>query len=168
MSKKLEAIITRAELPKARATPPLRTSFTDREVNAYFEIAGPLFLPEGVINPQVVIENAGRLRARATVDLDKAVKPKQRSWFDPLAWVSGKVEMSAIGTFSAKNGSGLFALESATLGGVPVPKSLVQEIVGYYSRTPELPQGFDLDKPFPLPSKIRSVETQPGAATIVQ
>ncbi len=59
---------------------------------------------------------------------------------------------------------GTFALESATLGAVPVPKSLLQELVTYYTRSPELPNGFDLDKPFDLPANIRQVELQRGAA----
>lgn len=168
MSKKLDAIIARSTVPSGRARTPLRTSLTEQEVNSYFAVAGPTFLPDGVMNPQVTIDDGGRLRARAIVDLDKAAKPKDRSWFDPLAWVSGKVEMIASGTLRAANGSGTFGLESASLGGVPIPRSLVQEIVSYYSRTPDTPQGFDLDKPFPLPANIRSIETQRGTAVIVQ
>ena len=40
--------------------------------------------------------------------------------------------------------------------------------MSYYSKTPEKPQGFDLDKPFDLPQNIRQVELQRGTATIVQ
>ena len=44
----------------------------------------------------------------------------------------------------------------------------VQELVSYYTRTPELPNGFNLDQPFELPHNIRQIDIQRGAATIVQ
>ena len=49
-----------------------------------------------------------------------------------------------------------------------MPKALLQELVTYYTRSPELPNGFDLDKPFDLPANIRQVELQRGACTVVQ
>src|SRR5439155_19139739 len=36
---------------------------------------------------------------------------------------------------------------SASVGGVPVPKLLLQEIVSYYSRTAQNPAGINLDDP---------------------
>ena len=170
MQRKLVAIAAAGERPPAArpATAARRTSFTDQEVNAFFKMFGPTFMPAGVNDPQVAIDDGGRVRARAIVDLDTALKPKERSWLDPLAWLSGKVEVTAIGTLRANAGKGLFSLEQATLGGVSVPKSLLQELVSYYSRTPEQPKGFDLDPPFGLPSKIQSVETRRGLATVVQ
>jgi hypothetical protein len=168
MLTKLVTIAERSERVPVTPQPPLRVSFTDREVNAYFREHGPTFLPAGVAEPQVAIENAGRLRARAVVDLDAALKPKERAWTDPLAWVTGKVEVTAAGTLQASNGRGQFALERATLAGVPIPNTLLQELVSYYSRSPENPTGFELDKPFELPARIREVHTRPGAATVVQ
>jgi hypothetical protein len=44
----------------------------------------------------------------------------------------------------------------------------LQELVSYYSRTPEMPDGISLDKPFVLPAAIQTVETRRGAATVVQ
>jgi hypothetical protein len=171
MQNKLATIVERGEKTPARgarSTPARRTTFTDREVNAYFKVHGPTFMPEGVADPQVAIDRGGKVRARAIVDLDAALKPKQRSWLDPLAWVGGKMEITAAGVLRAADGRGQFALDTATLGGVSVPTSLVLELVSYYTRTPDSPAGFALDKPFELPSGIRSVETTPGAATILQ
>lgn len=169
MERKLVAIVTRGELPAGAAPLPLqRTSFTDREVNAYFRVYGPEFLPEGVVDPRITIDRAGRVTARATVDLDRAVKPQERSWLDPLAWVSGQVEVASTGRLRASNGKGVLTIETATLNGVTIPVSLLQEIVSYYSRTPDQPTGFRLGEPFDLPSAIRAVETLPGRATVVQ
>ena len=168
MLTKLVSIAERSEAPPSAASSPLRTSFTDREVNAYFQEHGPSFLPEGVADPEVVIDEAGRLQARAIVDLDAALKPQQRSWLDPLAWVGGKVEVTAAGILRASAGRGQFALERATLAGVAIPNSLLQELVSYYSRSPENPRGFNLAEPFELPARIREVHTRRGAATVVQ
>lgn len=168
MQRKLEVIVTRAELPPSPSRPAQRTSFTDREANAYFRVKGPEFLPEGVLNPQVAIGEGGRLRARATVDLDLALKPRQRGWLDPLAYVGGKVDIESIGTLHAANGRGVLRLEKTTLNGVEIPKSVLQELVTFFSRSDENPRGFQIEEPFELPSAIRAVQTAPGRAIVVQ
>jgi hypothetical protein len=168
MLRKLEAIDARGKVPPGPRRAPVRTTLTDREVNAYFKVYGPAFLPGGVVDPQLAIEEGGRVRAKSLVDLDKVRAAKPRGWLDPLAYVGGSVEVTAAGTLKTADGRGQFALEAATLGGVTVPKSLIQELVSYYSRSPELPAGVNLDQPFELPSQIRTVETGRGAATIVQ
>ena len=168
MQKKLAAIMTRAEKPPARAAASVRTSFTDREVNAYFKVHGPEVVPDGLVDPQIVIDDGGKVRGRAIVDLDAALKPKERSWLDPLAWLGGKMEVLVSGNLKTTNGKGVFALETATLGGIAIPQSVLQTLVSYYSKSPDRPNGFELDKPFDLPASIRSIETRKGAATIVQ
>lgn len=169
MQKKLVAIVGRGALPAPPKPPaPTRTSFTDREVNSYFRVFGPEFLPEGVMDPRVTIEPSGRVQARALVDLDQALKPQQRSWLDPLAWLSGKMEVAAVGTLQAANGMGVLTMQSATLNGITVPITVLQELVTYYSRSAENPTGFRFDRPFELPSAIRAVETAAGRATVVQ
>jgi len=170
MEKKLTAIVARGggagTAPKRPA--PLRTPLIDREVNAYFRINGPEFLPDGLVNPEITIDEGGRIRAKAIVDLDAALKPKQRSVFDPLAWLGGKTEVTAAGVVKAADGKGLLQLETATLAGISIPKSVLQQLVSYYTKTPEEPEGFNLDKPFALPANIRSVEMSRGQAIVVQ
>src|SRR5690606_31128548 len=69
MQQKITAIAVRGALQAGGAPLPLqRTSFTDREVNAYFEVYGPEVLPEGVVDPRITIEDGGRVGARAIVD----------------------------------------------------------------------------------------------------
>ena len=63
---------------------------------------------------------------------------------------------------------GRFQLESAAVGGMPIPKLVLQEIVGYYSRTPQNPSGINLDDPFALPARIREIQVQRGQAIVVQ
>jgi hypothetical protein len=169
MQRKLAAIVARGEVKAPAHAMPVRTSFTDREVNAYFKVFGPDVMPDGVVDPQLVIDEGGRVRARALVDLQAAVKPQQRTWLDPLAWVPpGKLEMIAAGTLLAADGTGRLSVDTASIGGVAISKSLLQQLVSYYSRSAEQPQGFNLDQPFALPANIRTVETRRGAATVVQ
>jgi hypothetical protein len=80
----------------------------------------------------------------------------------------GKLPVTAAGVLQASNGMGRFELESASLGGLPIPKLLLQEIVSYYSRTSERPDGIRLDDPFPLPSRIREIQVERGQAIIIQ
>jgi hypothetical protein len=166
MLRKLEAIDARGKVPTRRV--PLRTTFTDREVNAYFKVYGPAFLPDGVVDPQLTIHEGGRVQAKSQVNLDAVRAARPRGWLDPLAYVSGSVEITAAGTLKASDGRGVFTLEQATLGGITVPKSLLQELVSYYSRSKEQPAGVNLEEPFALPAQIRAVETGRGAATVVQ
>ncbi len=170
MQQKLVAIAVRGTLPEGPQPLPLqRTSFTEREVNAYFEVFGPEFLPEGVIDPRLTIQEGGRIGARAIVDLDRALKPQERGWLDPLAWVRGQVELTSTGVLrNAGDGQGVLTIETAMLNGVAIPVSALQTIVGFYTSTPEQPRGFQLGQPFELPSGIRSVESTNGRATVVQ
>ena len=73
-----------------------------------------------------------------------------------------------IGVLTTGNGVGRFQFESATVGGIPLPKSLLQEIVSYYSRTPGSPDGVNLDDPFNLPARIREIQVERGQAIIIQ
>lgn len=168
MGRKLDAIVARGEAPPPASAKPVTTSFTEREVNAFFKFMGPLFMPTGVNDTQLTIGNDGQVRSRAIVDLNAIRKAQPRGWLDPLAWVSGSMEVRASGRVRGTNGKGVFQFESAYVAGVPVSKSVLQELVTFYTRSPELPQGFNLDEPFDLPSHIRSVQTKVGSATVVQ
>jgi hypothetical protein len=164
---KLNAIVERSVSADAGAR-PLRTVLSDREINAYFRFQGAEQLPAGVVDPTITIAEGGRVSGVATVDLDVVRRSRERGWSDPLAYVSGALELRASGWLRGTNGKGTFVLESATLSGVPIPKALLQEIVAYYSKTPDSPAGFQLDQPFDLPKKIRQIDLQRGAAVIVQ
>ena len=49
-----------------------------------------------------------------------------------------------------------------------VPKTLLQELLSFYSRSAENPDGINMDDPFELPSQIREIRVAAGTATIVQ
>ena len=163
MERKLAAI-TAVGGPAAR-----RTTITEQELNAYLLYdAGPQ-LPVGVVEPSVSILGTGRLSGRAVVDLD-AVRKSQppTGFFDPRALLGGHLPVTATGLLTTNKGVGRFQLESATVGGIPVPKVLLQEIVSYYSKSTDNTAGIRLDDAFPLPSGIQEIQIQRGQAIIVQ
>jgi hypothetical protein len=162
MAQKLAAIEAVGAATRATGR---RTSFTDREVNAYFRYNAKDQLPPGVLDPQVTIQSESRVDARAVVDLD-SVRKSQQGWMAGL--LHGSVEVRVSGSLAVANGKGTLQILSATFGGIPIPASLLQDVISEYSKTPANPNGFQLDRPFDLPDNIREVRLQPGAATIIQ
>jgi hypothetical protein len=163
---KIPAIVDAASRP-ARAV--RRTNVSENEVNAYLAYDVKDQIPVGVVNPTVTILGTGRVTGRAIVDLDAVRKQQQAtSLFDPASYLTGRLPVTATGVLQTGNGIGKFQLESATVGGVPVPKILVQQIVTYYSRSPDNPGGIGLDAAFALPARIREIQVQRGQAIIVQ
>jgi hypothetical protein len=168
MNAKIERVIAAADEERPANAPPLVTSFTDGETNAYIEFYGHEFLPPGVANPQVRFGTSGRVAARAIVDLDAVRAARERSWLDPLAFVTGSVEVIASGAVAVERGAGVVRFESATVGGIAVPKTVAQELLRFYTRSPERPGGFAFDEPFPLPPGVRDLTVDTGRATLVQ
>jgi hypothetical protein len=168
LKQKVDAITLYGAKPVV-AKEPRRTTVTENEVNAYLLYEAKEQLPTGVVEPSVTAMGPGRVSGRAVVDLDAVRKSKNpTSLLDPMNYLFGRLPVTAVGTLTTSNGVGRFALESATAGTVPIPKMLLQEIVSYYSRTPQNPAGISLDDPFALPSRIREIQVERGQAIIVQ
>src|SRR5207247_9381595 len=121
---------------------PPRTTVTESEVNAYLTYDARPQLPTGVVEPSVTILGPGRLFGRAVVDLDAVRRDrKPTSLLDPVTYLTGRLPVTATGVLKTSNGVGHFQLESASVGGVPVPRMLLQEIVSYYSKSADKPAG---------------------------
>src|SRR6266536_4903401 len=160
LKQKVDIINKHAEKPTKQGR---RTTVTESEVNAYLAFDAKPQLPAGVVDPAVTIVGTGRVTARAVVDLDAVRAAKNpTSLLDPMNYLFGKVPVTATGVLTTSKGVGHFNLESAAVGRIPVPKLILQEIVSYYSRTPQNPSGISLDDPFELPSKIREIQVQRG------
>ena len=169
MQTKIDRVAATAEAPPRPANaPPLKTTFTEREINSYLALEGPELLPPGIATPRVRLGDGNRVQARAVVDLDAVRRSRERSPFDPLAYLTGAVEVVAVGSVEGSGGEGLIRYESATVGGVAVPKTVAQELLRFYTSTPERPRGFAFDEPFALPAGVRAVSVEPGAATVTQ
>lgn len=167
LQRKIVAIVDFGARPPARLLH--RTTVTEDEVNAYLVYAAAGDIPAGVVSPGVTIIGAGRVSGRAVVDLD-AVRKQQNptSMLDPMSYLTGRLPITASGVLKTSAGVGRFQFESASIGSVPVPKFLLQEIVSYYSRSPNRPGGISLDDPFALPARIREIQVERGQAIIVQ
>ncbi|HWP99916.1 MAG TPA: hypothetical protein VNK92_05560 [Vicinamibacterales bacterium] len=167
---KLLRIAARGERrPVARAAlAPQTTTITERELNAYLRYRARDQIPVGITDPYIWIVGDGRLAGRATIDLDAVRRQKMRGWLDPAGYLTGRLPLQVSGRLHTRDGVGRFRLESAEIGGVSVPRPLLQELLAYYSRTPDDPDGVSLDEPFALPAGIREIRVEKGRATIVQ
>lgn len=146
-----------------------RTPMSELEVNSYLAFNVKDKIPRGLTNPQITMLGDGQLSGRVVVDFDE-VKRHRRSQglIDPLSYVSGQVPVTARGVLRGREGNGQFQLISAEILGMPLPKPIVQELVSFFSRTRENPNGFDIDAPFELPAKIRELVVQRGEAVLIQ
>jgi hypothetical protein len=154
----------------ARRPAPKSTIVTEREVNSYLEYDAGAQIPVGITGPRITILGDRLLAATALVDLD-AVRARHKStgWFDPMNYLSGRLPVAVSGRLQTSDGVARFELESASVSNVPVPRALVQELVGYYSRTPQNPRGLNIDDPFALPARIRQIDVaRPGEAVVIQ
>lgn len=166
MKQKVDAIASRGDRPGRQVA---NTTVTEQELNAYLAYEMASALPAGVVNPSVSLLGGNRVAGHATVDLDQVGQGhKSSGLFDPLSFLSGKLPVELVGTVKAADGKGSFVYESASLGGAPVPKMILQQLVSYYSRSPERPAGISLDDAFALPARIREIRVERGQAIVVQ
>jgi hypothetical protein len=155
--------------PAAAGKAPATTAITETEVNSYLQFELKDRIPEGVTDPWVSILENGRLAGKATVDLARVGKSrKSGGMLDPFNYLSGSLPLAVNGVLKTKNGIANFAVESASISSVPVPVWMLQEIVSYYSKSEDAPNGVAIDKPFALPNGIREIRTARGQATVVQ
>ena len=164
---KIDRIERNAVEPRRGAT-HLTTELTETEVNAYFKYLAGSRIPVGIVEPALFAQGDGHVSGTAVVDLDAVRKQKVRGWTDPLGYLSGQLPISITGTLSTHDGTGRFELASAEISGVTIPKTLLQELLSYYSRTPDHPSGINMDDPFALPDGIREIRIGQGAAVVVQ
>ena len=165
---KLVRIVQFGEARPARGLKPVSTPMTDSEINSYLRYHAASQIPVGVLEPTLRAAGAGRVSGRAIVDLDVVRKQQERGWLDPLGYLTGRLPVTAAGRLTTRDGRGQFDLESAEISGVTIPKGVLQELLSYYSRTPEKPSGINMDAPFELPARIREIHVATGTATVVQ
>ena len=165
---KLAGMLARTPATGPRSRKAVQTIVTEPEVNAYLRYRAQSQIPVGVLDPVIVALDDGRLIGRATVDLDLVRLSRERGWLDPMQLLRGRVPVEATGVLRSRNGTFQFELESAYAGGVLIPKSLLQELVSFYSRTTANPAGIDMDAPFELPAGIREITVKAARAIIVQ
>ena len=176
LKQKIERIVAGTAVAPRRAA-PTRTTVTQREVNSYLRYDLRSQVPVGIDEAwkilldieRISILGDGRLLGEAVVDLDavsRANPPK--GMFDPMRLLTGRLPLRVQGVLTTSRGTGRFALESASISGIPVPKSVLQTLLSHYSKSTEHPEGVGLDDPFVLPAAIREIQVEPGQAIVVQ
>ena len=123
-------------------------------------------LPGSVVTGIVHDEQGARV---AVLDLDAVAQRRSGGGsFSPFSLTGGKVPVTLTAILHTRDGMARFEVQSAEMFGIPVPAKALQELVTYYSRTPERPQGVRLDDAFALPANIQQIEIGQGQAVVVQ
>ena len=165
-AKKVALINQHAERSPASAR---RTTLTESELNSWFAFRAQPLMPTGLTQPKVTIVGNGKLMGSATVDLEAIGRERGGGGsLDVWSYLGGRLPLNVTGILHTKDGQGRFELQAADISGVPVPKTLLQELLSFYTRTAEKPQGVRLDDPFALPANIKQIEVGQGQAVVVQ
>ncbi len=148
---------------------PLSTTFTQAETNSYLKYNAGDLLPTGLTQPLVTLIGQGRLSGEAVVDLD-IVRQKSGSggWFDPTSYLTGKLPVTASGRIITGDGKARFEVERAEVSGITVPRSLLAQMVNFFTRTADNPKGSSIDDTFEMPANIRSIDVESGRFTVHQ
>ncbi|HIE92411.1 MAG TPA: hypothetical protein EYQ83_05900 [Acidobacteria bacterium] len=165
LEQKLDAILGYAI---TAADEPRLTTLLEPEINAYFRFQGASEMPDGLTDPIIRILDDLQVTVDAVINLDAIREQRSRTWLDPLSYLGGRLPVFVSGTVSASNGAALVKIERITINRVPMPVQVLQELVGYFTRTADNPQGTQLDQPIPLPYGITELRQAPGRAVIVQ
>ena len=140
---------------------PLATTFTEAETNSYLKFGATELLPVGLTQPNITMLGDGRVMGTAIVDLD-IVRQKQGSggWLDPMSYLTGKLPVMATGKIVTWDNKGKVELERAEISGLPLPKSLLGQMVNFFTRTTDNPKGSSIDDTFILPANIQRIDVQ--------
>ena len=139
-----------------------------REINAYLRFQAASEFPEGVTDPDVALRSGGAVSLGATVDLSVIRDARARGPLDPLRYLGGRLPVSANGLVRTLNGIGRVDIESVSIGGVPMPSSVLSELVRYYSRSDQNPDGIDVSEPFELPYGVTELRIEHEQVVVVQ
>jgi hypothetical protein len=138
-----------------------------REINAYLRFQGAPELPAGVTDPDVALGNGGAVAVRATVDLSVVRDARPRGPLDPLRYFEGRFSVTADSVVCTQDGMAHVDVESITIGGVPMPSSVFAELVRYYSRSEQYPDGVDVREPFDLPYGMSELRVEHEQVVVV-
>ena len=144
----------------ARHSPSARSTLTSRSKAPRFCRAG-IAMPRARLGDDGRVQASARRRSRRRAALARAQRCSIRS-----AISQGPSKSWRPAESTAADGEGVIRYESATVGGVAVPKTVAQELLRFYTRTPGRPDGFAFDEPFDLPAGLRGVSVESGSVTV--
>ena len=140
--------------------------FSERSLNGYLRFQGESFLPTGLSNVSVEIQEAGRLIGTGMLNLDEMGDFPGGST-GVLQLLSGSLPVS-ITVAVEETGKRLhFTLEVVQIGPVTLPSTLAGLLVRRYSVSERYPDGFDVSAPALLPSAVQDIHIQQARISIV-
>lgn len=152
------------ERHKARRVIRETVLVTESEVNSYLNLSPSVKMPRGLSDVVVRLEQE-RIHATGILDLDKVRdKMPNLSPLSPLYWLSGQVPVLLRGRLVNDDGFATVEWEDVRVGNIPVPISLLHQIVSSTTKSEDYPDGFDIRAPFRLPYSLRQVRIEPGRA----
>ena len=165
-AKKVVLVQGQAEQKSSKDRP---TTFTQAETNSYLKYLAGDLLPVGLTQPELTMIGQGKVSGKAIVDLDIVRQKQSRGgWFDPTSYLTGKLPVTASGRIVTWDGKGKFELDTAEVSGLPIPKSFLNQMVNFFTRTSDNPKGSSLDDTFELPAKILRIDVEQARFTVHQ
>jgi hypothetical protein len=137
---------------------------TESELNSYVNLQVLPTLDATVRDVEVKLE-PGRVRASGFVDIDDIKERLSLSPWNPVSFLSGQMPVTISGRYAEpRAGYGQVAIEEVRAGRVPIPVSILEQLIASSTRTKAEPDGFDLQAPFRLPAPVRRVRLMLGRA----
>jgi len=166
LKEKVDQVIANGKLDPV---PAKTTRFTEAEFNSILNSQIAEWIPNAISEPHVELLGNNRFSLRVIVDIDefKRRRKRQRS-AGPLNFFTGKLPALVRGDLISGDGKGQFKLQSTEVNGIPIPRALALELLSTHSKTKSHPEGFDIEKPFDLPAKIRQLQINPTELNVIQ
>jgi len=165
MGRKLDSI--KQTVPPAKGKKPRESvTVTEGEVNSYLNLTYAAKLPSGLSDVAVSFDTE-RIHARGLLDLERVRdKMPDQSPFSPLSLLRGKVPVELTGRFTTRDGMGFFEPEEASISSVPVPISLLDQIISSATTTATAPNGVNIHEPFHLPYGMKRIRLVVARASL--
>jgi hypothetical protein len=166
LKEKVDQVVANGKLDPV---PAKTTRFTEAELNSILHSQIVDWIPNGLSEPQVRLLGNDRFSLRVLVDIDEFKRRRKRAQSaGPLNFLSGKMPALVRGDLITGDGKGQFKLQSTEVNGIPLPRDLALELLSTRTKTRRNPDGFDIQKPFDLPAKIRQLQINPGEMVVIQ
>ena len=144
---------------------PKRYNVTEEEANAYLLYCVSEHLPEEVTEPWVRFSQ-DQVQGGAMLDMKLLQTHLGESTL--LKYLEGEVPVEILARVRAEGGVGQVELESVTLAGVPLPQTLIEQLLSDAAKSPALPEGVRLNDVFPLPYGLTSARFRTGRLILRQ
>jgi hypothetical protein len=109
--------------------------------------------------------DAGRVSISGLVDIDQVKEHLTLSPWNPLSFLSGLLPVTVAGRYEQAGDSlGRVQIDEVRAGRVPIPVSVIEQIVASSTRTSQNPEGVDIRAPFRLPPPVKRLRITPGRA----